>query len=79
MTHFHSPWFSLAPYPEIALTDLLAPSAERYADRPAFINFDGRQHSFAEIWSACRRVGPEIRCGACADKSSAPATRGVAR
>src|SRR5437879_11460221 len=57
MTHFHSPWFSLAPYPEIALTDLLAPSAERYADRPAFINFDGRQHSFAEIWSACRRVG----------------------
>ncbi|MDP9180852.1 MAG: AMP-binding protein [Chloroflexota bacterium] len=57
MTHFHSPWFSLAPYPEIALTHLLAPSAERYADRPAFINFDGRKHTFGEIWEACRRLG----------------------
>ncbi len=57
MTVLQSPWYSLAPYPEIPLTELLAPSAERYADRPAFINYDGTQHTFGEIWSACRRMG----------------------
>src|ERR1700694_2614670 len=57
MTHFHSPWFSLAPYPEIALTDLLAPSAERYSGRAAFINFDGRQPTLGEIWEGWRRMG----------------------
>src|SRR5437867_1695601 len=31
---FHSPWFSLEPYAEIPLTDLLAPSAERFRDGP---------------------------------------------
>jgi len=54
---FHSPWFTLEPYPEIALTDLLAPSADRFRDKPAFIAADGTTHGFAEIWQACRRLG----------------------
>ena len=54
---FHSPWFSLEPYPEIALTDLLAPAAEKHRDRPAFINVDGTVHTFGQTWQACRRLG----------------------
>ncbi len=53
----HSPWFTLEPYPEIPLTRLLAPSAERYRDKPAFINFDGKSYTFGDIWQACRRLG----------------------
>jgi acyl-CoA synthetase (AMP-forming)/AMP-acid ligase II len=54
---FHSPWFSLEPYPEIPLTDLLAPAAEAHRDRPALINVDGTTHTFGHAWQACRRLG----------------------
>jgi acyl-CoA synthetase (AMP-forming)/AMP-acid ligase II len=54
---FHSPWFSLQPYAEIPLTELLAPSAERFRDKPAFITAEGHQHSFGEMWEASRRLG----------------------
>jgi acyl-CoA synthetase (AMP-forming)/AMP-acid ligase II len=54
---FHSPWFSLEPYAEIPLTELLAPSAQRYRDKPAFITAEGRTHSFGEMWEASRRLG----------------------
>jgi acyl-CoA synthetase (AMP-forming)/AMP-acid ligase II len=54
---FHSPWFSLNPYPEISLADLLAPAAEAHRDRPALINVDGTTHTFGHAWQACRRLG----------------------
>ncbi len=54
---FHSPWFSLEPYPEIPLTDLLAPAAEKHRDRPALINIDGTMHTFGHTWQACRKLG----------------------
>ncbi len=54
---FHSPWFSLEPYPEIPLTDLLAPAAEMHRDRPALINIDGTTHTFGHTWQACRKLG----------------------
>lgn len=54
---FHSPWFSLEPYPEIALTDLLAPAAEAHRDRAALIAVDGTTHTFGHTWQACRRLG----------------------
>ena len=54
---FHSPWFSLEPYPEIALTDLLAPAAESHRDRPALISVDGQAHTFGHTWQACRKLG----------------------
>ena len=54
---YHSPWYSLAPYPEISLTDLLAPSAERFRDKPAFITTDGTSYTFGDMWQACRRLG----------------------
>jgi acyl-CoA synthetase (AMP-forming)/AMP-acid ligase II len=54
---FHSPWFTIEPYPEVPLTQLLAPSAGRFRDKPAFINVDGATHSFGETWEACRRLG----------------------
>jgi acyl-CoA synthetase (AMP-forming)/AMP-acid ligase II len=54
---FRSPWFTIEPYPEVPLTDFLAPAAERYGDKPAFINFDGASHSFTKTWEACRRLG----------------------
>jgi long-chain acyl-CoA synthetase len=57
MTLFHSPWFSLQPYAEIPLTDLLAPSAERFAEKPAFITAEGQSYSFAQTWEASRRLG----------------------
>ena len=57
MTLFHSPWFSLEPYPEIALTDLLAPAAARHKERPAFITHEGEEHSFGKTWEGCRRLG----------------------
>src|SRR5438552_2358649 len=57
MTLFHSPWFSLEPYPDIALTDLLAPAAERYKDRAAFIGIDGHPQTFGHVWETCRRLG----------------------
>jgi acyl-CoA synthetase (AMP-forming)/AMP-acid ligase II len=57
MTQFHSPWFTLEPYPEIPLTDFLAPAAKKYADRPALINYDGTTYTFAHAWETCRRLG----------------------
>jgi acyl-CoA synthetase (AMP-forming)/AMP-acid ligase II len=57
MTLFHSPWFTLEPYPEVSLPDFLAPSAKNYAEKPALINFDGKSYTFAETWESCRRVG----------------------
>src|SRR3990170_4432874 len=54
---FHSPWFTLEPYPEVSLTGLLAPSAERFRDKPAFISLDGRMDTFGHVWEACRRLG----------------------
>jgi acyl-CoA synthetase (AMP-forming)/AMP-acid ligase II len=57
MTTFHSPWFTLEPYPEIALTDLLAPIAEHNRDKAAFINYDGTSHTFGEMWEGSRRLG----------------------
>ena len=54
---FHSPWFSLEPYAEIPLIQLLAPSAERFRDKPAFITAEGQTHSFGEMWEASRRLG----------------------
>ena len=58
---FHSPWFSLEPYAEIPLTELLAPSAERFRDKPAFIMAEGRSHSFGEVWEASRRLGRHLQ------------------
>jgi acyl-CoA synthetase (AMP-forming)/AMP-acid ligase II len=57
MTKFYSPWFSLEPYAEVPLTDLLAPSAQKYADKPALINYDGTTYTFTQSWEACRRLG----------------------
>jgi acyl-CoA synthetase (AMP-forming)/AMP-acid ligase II len=58
---FHSPWFSLQPYAEISLTDLLAPSAERFKDKPAFITAEGRSHSFGDMWEASKRLGRHLQ------------------
>ena len=57
MTLFHSPWFSIKPYPEISLQDLLAPSAEMYRDRPALITHEGTEYTFGQTWTACRKLG----------------------
>jgi len=57
MTKFHSPWFSIAPYPEMPLTDLLAPAAENFRDRPALITHEGTEYTFGHTWEACRRLG----------------------
>ena len=57
MTLYHSPWFSLQPYAETSLTDFMAPSAARFADKPAFIMAEGASHTFGDIWEACRRLG----------------------
>jgi acyl-CoA synthetase (AMP-forming)/AMP-acid ligase II len=57
VTEFQSPWYSLEPYPEIALTDLLATSAVRFRDKPAFISVDGQAQTFGHIWETCRRLG----------------------
>ncbi|HUF53148.1 MAG TPA: AMP-binding protein [Dehalococcoidia bacterium] len=57
MTKFYSPWFSIAPYPEIRLTDLLAPSAEHYRDKPALINYEGTEYTFGHAWAAARKLG----------------------
>jgi acyl-CoA synthetase (AMP-forming)/AMP-acid ligase II len=54
---FHSPWFSLEPYAETPLTELLAPSAERFRDKAAFITAEGNTHTFGETWAASRRLG----------------------
>ncbi len=53
----HSPWFSLEPYPQITLTQLLEPSASRFRDKPAFIAAEGPEYTFGHIWEACRRLG----------------------
>src|SRR5437867_12806608 len=57
VTLYHSPWFTLEPYPDVPLYDLLAPSAERFKDKPAFISNEGISHAFGDIWQACRRLG----------------------
>ena len=57
MTLFHSPWFSIKPYPEVTLQDLLAPSAERYRDKPALITHEGTEYTFGQTWKACRKLG----------------------
>ncbi len=57
MTLFHSPWFSIKPYPEVTLQDLLAPSAEMYRDKPALITHEGTEYTFGHTWTACRKLG----------------------
>ncbi|MEO6197419.1 MAG: AMP-binding protein [Dehalococcoidia bacterium] len=57
MTLYHSPWFTLEPYPELSLPDFLTPSAQKFADKKALINFDGTSYTFAQTWEACRRLG----------------------
>jgi acyl-CoA synthetase (AMP-forming)/AMP-acid ligase II len=57
LTLYHSPWFSLEPYPEVSLPDFLAPAAKNYADKPALINFDGASYTFGETWDSCLRLG----------------------
>lgn len=54
---FHSPWFTLKPYSDVALMEMLEPSSIRFRDKPAFINYDGATHSFGETWEACKRLG----------------------
>ncbi len=58
---YHSPWFSLAPYAEIPLTQLLAPSAERFRDKPAFLTPEGESYTFGEAWQASRRLGRHLQ------------------
>ena len=53
---FHSPWFSLEPYAEIPLTDLLAPSVDRFRDKPAFITPEGGTYTFGAAWQASLRL-----------------------
>ena len=54
---FHSPWFTLEPYPNITLTQLLAPSADRFQEKPAFVSVEGQEYTFGRTWEACRRLG----------------------
>ena len=58
---YHSPWFSLAPYAEIPLTQLLAPAAERFRDKPAFLTPEGESYTFGEAWQASRRLGRDLQ------------------
>src|SRR3989454_330300 len=58
---YHSPWFSLAPYAEIPLTQLLAPAAERFRDKPAFLTPEGEGYTFGEAWQASRRLGRDLQ------------------
>ncbi len=58
---FHSPWFTLEPYPAIPLTELLAPSATRFGDKNAFITADGQAYTFSHTWEACRRLGRHLQ------------------
>ncbi len=54
---FHSPWFTLEPYPQVTLTQLLAPAAARLRDKPAFIGVERQEYTFGHTWEACRRLG----------------------
>src|SRR5207245_610877 len=53
--------FSLAPYAEIPLTQLLAPAAERFRDKPAFLTPEGESYTFGEAWQASRRLGRDLQ------------------
>ncbi len=53
----HSPWFSLEPYPQISLTDLMERSAHRFQEKPAFIAAEGPEYTFGQVWEASRRLG----------------------
>ncbi len=57
MTLFHSPWYSIKPYPEVTLPDLLAPAAEMYRDKPALITHENTEYTFGQTWTACRKLG----------------------
>ena len=57
MTLYHSPWFTLEPYPEMSLPDFLQPSAKKFEDKQALINFDGASYTFGQTWAACRSLG----------------------
>lgn len=54
---FRSPWFTLEPYPNVTLPQLLAPSAQRFRDKVAFISVEGQEHTFGRTWEACLRLG----------------------
>ncbi len=51
-----SPWLSLEPYPKVPLTQMLEWSAARYPNKAALISVDGREHTFAQVWRAARKV-----------------------
>ncbi len=51
-----SPWLSLEPYPRIPLTQMVESAAARHANKVALISADGREHTFARIWRATRKI-----------------------
>jgi acyl-CoA synthetase (AMP-forming)/AMP-acid ligase II len=52
----HSPWLSLEPYPEFPLSRFLEISAQRYPDKTAFTNPEGRSYTFARLWADSGRL-----------------------
>src|SRR3972149_4332822 len=81
---FHSPWFTLEPYPEIPLTDLLAPSAGRFQDKPAFIAADGATHNHCfnteDVWAPAAKPPDEpkpVQLNAKEDLAALPYSSGT--
>jgi len=63
----HSPWYTLHPYPEFPLFQLLRDAAAKHPARPALLTPDGAQWTFGQVDEAARRVAallaPDVRRG----------------
>ena len=53
---FTGPWMNLAPYPKVPISSYLQPAASRFPNKPAFISPDGKEYTFAQVWTAARRI-----------------------
>ncbi len=53
---FHSPWLSLAPYPEVHVSSFVEASVRKHPDKVAFADTEGRSYTFANLWSASGRL-----------------------
>src|SRR3990170_6428611 len=53
---FTGPWLNLAPYPRVPITSYLESAASRFPSKAALIAADGREYTFAQVWTAARRT-----------------------
>ncbi|MEX2225417.1 MAG: AMP-binding protein [Dehalococcoidia bacterium] len=58
---FSGPWPSLEPYEPLSVPQMIEQAARRLPDKPALIAVDGKQYTYAELWTAIRGMARALQ------------------